>query len=74
MVGEDEVPLQATQLSIPWNADPVPRRDDEVEVLTSDDPAMVGKRFRIMDVAKAGDLRPTRRFTVQTIEASRQWS
>lgn len=74
MVGEEEIPIQTTQLSIPWDTESTPQRDDEVEILTSyTDDQLVGRRFRILDVAKAGDLRPSRRFTVQSITESGDW-
>jgi hypothetical protein len=70
LVSEDEVTMQSTQLSIPWNASPVPERNDEVEILTSPDPAVVGKRFVIDTSAKAGEMRATRRFAVRGYQKS----
>ena len=68
-INEDAVVIQSTQLVIPFDATPVPVRDDEVVILTAQfDPALVGKRFRIMDAAKGGDLRASRRFTVQGVQ------
>jgi hypothetical protein len=66
MLGEEEYSTQTTNLSIPWNTSPVPIRHDEGVITESDlDPIMVGKRFVILDVAKSGQLRATRRFTIQ---------
>lgn len=66
LIGEDDVVMQGTQLSIPWDIDPVPITDDEVQILTSPmDTAMVGKRFVIDSSAKFGEMRPTRRFSVR---------
>lgn len=74
MVGEEEYGLQNTNLSIPWDADPVPRKDDEGVILTSPyDPDMVGRRFQINDTAKAGDLRATRRFQVKMLQENEAW-
>lgn len=69
-VGEvDEVVLQSTRLSLPWDTSPVPKRDDEVWIQTSPaDSALVGKRFRILSAAMGGDLRATRQFVVQGIQ------
>lgn len=65
---DEETLLQTTNLSIPWDVDPVPERNDEVVVLSSlVDDQMVGKRYRILSSAKAGDLRATRRFVVQGV-------
>ena len=67
-LGEVDVSLQTTQLSIPWDVADVPRKYDEVQILTSpQDVVLIGRRFMITDVAKAGELRATRTFTVTTI-------
>lgn len=64
-VGDTDVYQQSTQLSIPWNTPEVIVRYDEVEILTApQDSQMVGKRYEIQTVAKAGELRATRRFEV----------
>lgn len=69
MIGEDDIVMQNTQLSIPWGVDPVPKRDDEVEITSShSDTEIVGKRFVIDSSAKAGELRATRRFSVRGYE------
>lgn len=65
IVGDTDVYQVSTNLSIPWDSTAVIRRYDEVTILTSpQDPQMVGKRFEIQTVAKAGELRATRRFEV----------
>jgi len=66
IISEEDVVMQTTQLSIPWDVDPVPIRDDEVQILSADDDQyMVGKRFVIDSSAKAGELRATRRFMIR---------
>lgn len=71
-VGDDQIVLQSTNVSIPWNAVPVPRRDDEVKIVSSQsDLDLIGRRYRILDEAKSGDLRATRRFLVQGFEEHR---
>lgn len=66
MVGEDEVSMQNTQLSIPWDVDPVPIKYDQVQILAHNtDDSLIGKRFEILSGAKAGELRATRRFAIQ---------
>lgn len=68
-VASDIVIVQSTNLSIPWDVDPVPRIDDELQILSSIvDEALVGKRYRIVSSSLAGDLRATRRFNIQGIE------
>lgn len=67
-VGDDVILLQPTNLSIPWDVDPIPDENDEALILGSRvDDALVGKRYRIISSAKAGDLRATRRFAVEGV-------
>lgn len=73
-VGEDTLTLQSTNLSIPWDVEVVPRRDDEIEITSSlTDADLVYRRYRILDVVKGGDIRATRRFNVQGIQDSKDW-
>lgn len=65
VVGDAEIYQQTTQLSIPWDTPALIMRYDEVEILTApQDSQVVGKRYEIQTVAKAGELRATRRFEV----------
>lgn len=67
-VGETDTYQQATQLSIPWDTPEIIKRYDEVEIVGApQDSQMVGKRFEIQNVAKAGELRATRRFEVTSV-------
>lgn len=64
-VGDTDIYQQSTQLSIPWDTAEIIQRYDEVEILTApQDSQMAGKRYEIQTVAKAGELRATRRFEV----------
>lgn len=68
-VNQEGIILQQTKLSIPWNEGVGIKRDDEVKITAASyDPALVNKRYRILDVDKGGDLRATRTFTVQGIQ------
>ena len=68
-VNGEEIILQSTKLSIPWDEGVGIKRDDEVKITAASyDPALVGKRFRITDVDKGGDLRATRRFSIQGVQ------
>jgi len=68
-VGDTDVYQQSTQLSIPWNTTALIKRYDEVVVTKAPtDPQMVGKRYEIQNVAKAGEMRATRRFEVTGAE------
>jgi len=65
VVGDTDIYQQSTNLSIPWDSPELVRRYDEVKILTApQDSQMVGKRYEIQTVAKAGELRATRRFEV----------
>ena len=65
MVGENETTIQSTNLSIPWDVNPVPDKDDEALIVACpSDSSLVNKRFQIQSSAKSGALRPTRRFSV----------
>lgn len=68
-VGETDISMYSTQLSIPWDTQADIRRHDEAVILTSpSDEQVIGKRFEIQSVAKAGQLRATRRFTVSAVQ------
>lgn len=68
LINEDEVLMQNTQLSIPWDIETLPKRKDEIEIIGSrSDDLVVGKRFVIESSAKAGELRSTRRFAVSSV-------
>lgn len=71
VIGDVDVVMQSTNLSIPWDTPVLPRRNDEVLILSSPtDPFYVGKRFQIQDSAKVGEMRATRRFSVIAMEKS----
>lgn len=66
-IGEADLDIQSTQLSLPWNA-PLLKKNDEVLVTVAPtDAAMVGKRYQIQSSAKAGDLRATRRYAISAV-------
>lgn len=69
-LGETEIPMQSTRLSIPWTVTEVPQRNDEVVIVSAvnEDPAVLGKRFRIESSSKAGELRATREFEVSLMD------
>jgi len=63
-IGESDVDIQSTQISLPWNT-PLLQKNDEIQVLSATtDSVMVGKRFQVQSSAKAGELRATRRYNV----------
>lgn len=69
-LGDGVVSLGQTNISIPQTA-PLPHVDDIVTVTFSpDDPALTGRRYRIVDVTEGGILSPMRVLTVTTVEGS----
>lgn len=67
-VGDADVYQQSTQLSIPWDSPEVIKRYDVVTILTAPhDSQMVGEQFEIQTIAKAGELRASRRFEITGI-------
>lgn len=68
--GDQLQSLVQIQVSIPWNATPVPMEDDHVEVLSTEDPALVGRTLRIVDLSYTGIGFPVRQLTCTFIEAS----
>lgn len=78
-VGEDQLTLRQTYVSIPWDAFPVPNRDDIVTVLTYDvhpfygDDELIGRTFRVTDVELGGQMYATRRLQVIGLEPSSAW-
>jgi hypothetical protein len=78
-VGEDQMAFTATNISIPWDVDPVPHRDDIATVLTYEphegfgDPALLDRSFRILDVQLGGQMYATRRMSVLAIGESSAW-
>jgi Family of unknown function (DUF6093) len=68
IVADADIYQMSTNLSIPWDTTEVIERYDEVLILTApQDSQMVGKRYEIQTIAKAGELRATRRFEVTGI-------
>ena len=68
-VAGDDITIQNTNLSIPWDTGVLPKRNDEVLILSAvSDPHVVGKRYQIESSAKAGEMRATRRFMVTAME------
>jgi hypothetical protein len=78
-LGEDQMAFVQTSISIPWDTDPVPNRDDIVTVLTYDrhrgfgDEALIGRAFRILSVEFGGQMFAVRRMSALAIEASAAW-
>ena len=67
VIADGEYDIQSTQISFPAGA-PLFRKNDEIGVTAAPgDQALVGKRFQIQSSAKAGALRPTRRYAVTVV-------
>lgn len=66
-LGDQVVSMNQTVVSIPYNS-PLPRVDDVVEIQTNDDPALVGRNYRIVDVEEGGIASPVRHLTVSGVQ------
>lgn len=85
-LGNDDIIVQSSYLSIPWDFVPqdewpasswppttLPRVEDEFVVLEhKTDFAMVGRRGVIRDTIQSGILRNTRKFSIQLVQASEE--
>ena len=77
-IGEDQMAFSQTNLSIPWDASPVPHRDDVATVtqVAHDgfgDDELLWKAFRVLDVQMGGQMFATRRMSVLAIQESSAW-
>lgn len=70
LLGDEEVTITQTFLSLPFNA-PIPEHDDIVEITQSDDPTLVGTTVAVVGVAQGGGLRGSRVLSVQVVDLTR---
>lgn len=73
-IGEGDIVLTPTYVSIPFESDPIPRVDDVIEVMDSADPDLVGRTFRIMSVDSGSYLLPARKMQVVMWSENRTWT
>lgn len=71
VIGEEEVTVTSTYLSIPFWVQPLPESDDLIVVTQSDDEDLIGRSLDIISVVRGGGLRASRRFQVR-VSASRK--
>jgi Family of unknown function (DUF6093) len=73
-LGEADITLRMTYISIPSDYLPAPQKDDLITVLEArSDEALQGKVFRILDVDGGGLVRAVRRMQCVTWEESSSW-
>lgn len=83
-IGDSPSYYSSTMVSIPsMELDPLsnplrnaglsPRVDDIVEILYHEDPYMIDRKFRVLDVEAGGQFPAVRRMQVTGIQASKQW-
>ena len=73
-VGEADLSMRNTYISIPANSSPVPNRDDVIMVLEAvSDDDLQGRSFRVLDVSGGGLVRAVRRMLCVGIEESSAW-
>lgn len=74
-IGDSDLVLQTTQISIPWQTSTIPDNDDVVTVTACPgDPDVVGRSFRIIGTDGAALSRATRRLTCVTLAENRSWN
>jgi hypothetical protein len=67
VVGDADIDIQQTQLSLPWDS-PILKKNDEVVITASpSDPSMTNKRFQVESSSKSGAMRATRRYVVKMV-------
>ena len=71
VVGDQELSVTQTYLSMPYWVTPLPERDDVIQILTSDDPDLVGRSVSIVSTIRGGGLRASRRFQVQVADSKK---
>lgn len=73
-VGEEQLGIGTTMLSLPWDIDPVPQPTHLVEILTSQDQDLIGRTGVLGKPARGGNLRATRKFVLQTDDSAKvEW-
>ena len=73
-LGDADINMMNTYVSIPWDSDPVPHRDDIVMVDSCAlDPDLVDRAFRVMNTDGGGLMNATRKMTVSTFAESHTW-
>ena len=74
VMGDADIDIIDTYLSIPFATRAVPRRDDVAVVVKSEtDPDMVGRAWRIMSADGGGLMNATRKMAMQTMTDSQTW-
>jgi hypothetical protein len=68
--GDALTALMTVQVSIPWDATPVPREEDQVFIVACEDPSLVNKTLRIVDVLAGGIGFPVRALSCTFVEAN----
>lgn len=71
-VGDSVLALRDADVNVPLDA-PEPYVDMEVRVVTSDDPALVGRWLRVTDVRVFGQ-QATRKFSVIQFQRDKDWN
>ena len=74
VIGEEEITVTSTYLSIPFWVQPLPEHDDLIVVTDSDDEDLIGRSLDIISTVRGGGLRASRRFQVKISESKkRSW-
>lgn len=71
IVGDEEITVTQTYLSLPYWITPLPENDDIIQVIESDDPDLVGRTLSVVSTVRGGGLRASRRFQVKISESKK---
>lgn len=69
-VGEENIVLAQSYLSLPWDA-PIPESSDTIEITQSEDPSLIGTTVTVVSTVRGGELRGSRRMLVRVTESEK---
>ena len=70
IIGDDEIVMTSTYMSVPYSA-PMPEADDLIVIVDSVDPDLIGRTVNIDSIVRGGSLAASRQFSV-TLSSSKK--
>lgn len=70
LIGDEQVTMSQTYLSLPFNS-VVPESDDVVEITASADDSLVGTTVQVISIVRGGGLRGSRKLSVRVVESQK---
>lgn len=65
-IGDGELVVSSTFLSLPWDIFPIPSENDVCLITMSDDNDVIGRTVTLGGPARGGNLRATRKYQIRT--------